>query len=372
MRRTARAALVAASLAGAVVGTAPAASADPAVQVSPVTVQPGGTVTVSVTCASNSGTVPATMAAASSAFEGRSVQLTRVPDTGGQTSRTAYRGTARITAMPGTGQDRAGAVSGTCPAAVGATGAPWRATFTVPREAGDGGRGAVRGDDERTGPDLGAGEGGLAGDGGGGHGEVGGGSGTGGLGETGREELGVGGVTGREQLGVGGVTGREELGGGGVAGREGLGVGGVAGREELGGGGVTGREELGGGGDTGNLGIGGGGAGGDLQGGGTGGIGGDTESHGSGGIGGDGGVGGIGGDGGIGSYGGIGGDGGDNHTCAGANTCSPDGGRLGVEAGEGGSFNGSVPTLVAGGALIAGAFAAAAHRLWRRRPDTDG
>ncbi|SCE41647.1 hypothetical protein GA0115242_136228, partial [Streptomyces sp. SolWspMP-5a-2] len=38
----------------------------------------------------------------------------------------------------------------------------------------------------------------------------------------------------------------------------------------------------------------------------------------------------------------------------------------GVQAGAGGTFTDSVPALVAGGVLIAGAFAAAAHRLHRR------
>ncbi|MGW0586135.1 hypothetical protein ACWD25_62175, partial [Streptomyces sp. NPDC002920] len=39
----------------------------------------------------------------------------------------------------------------------------------------------------------------------------------------------------------------------------------------------------------------------------------------------------------------------------------------GVRAGSGGSFSDSVPALVAGGLLIAGALGAAGHRLWRRR-----
>jgi hypothetical protein len=43
----------------------------------------------------------------------------------------------------------------------------------------------------------------------------------------------------------------------------------------------------------------------------------------------------------------------------------------GANAGTGGAFNDSVPALVVGSLLIAGAFGAAAHRLWRRRPDLD-
>ncbi|WP_171109457.1 MULTISPECIES: hypothetical protein [Streptomyces] len=42
----------------------------------------------------------------------------------------------------------------------------------------------------------------------------------------------------------------------------------------------------------------------------------------------------------------------------------------GVQAGWGGAFSESVPALVAGGLLIAGALGAAGHRLWRR--DTRG
>ncbi|MFJ4466092.1 hypothetical protein ACIP2X_01085 [Streptomyces sp. NPDC089424] len=44
--------------------------------------------------------------------------------------------------------------------------------------------------------------------------------------------------------------------------------------------------------------------------------------------------------------------------------------EYGVRAGNGGSFEDSVPALVAGGLLIAGAAGAAGHRLWRR--DTRG
>ena len=39
----------------------------------------------------------------------------------------------------------------------------------------------------------------------------------------------------------------------------------------------------------------------------------------------------------------------------------------GVHAGAGGAFTDSVPALAAGGLLIAGAFGAAAHRLYRDR-----
>ncbi|MFE9611065.1 hypothetical protein [Streptomyces sp. NPDC006012] len=66
---------------------------------------------------------------------------------------------------------------------------------------------------------------------------------------------------------------------------------------------------------------------------------------------------------------------GDGRTCddARADTaCEPSDGPRGANAGAGGAFNESVPALVTGGVLIAGAFGAAVHRLWRRKPGTDG
>ncbi|MER5912656.1 hypothetical protein ABT124_19720, partial [Streptomyces sp. NPDC001982] len=261
MRRTARAALVAAALAGVVVGTAPAASADPAAQVTPDTAQPGGSVTVSVTCASTGGAAPATLAAASPAFEERTVQLNRIPDTSGQTSRAAYRGTARVTSAGSAGQDGARTVTGTCPGAAGAKGVPWRATFTVPGEAGGGGRGREKapGTDPGAGAGAGAGAGERAADG-----YVGGDSGV----------SGIGGGTGNQGIGgIGGGTGNQGIGG----------IGGGTGNQGIGGiGGGTGNQGVGGvGGGTGNQGIGG-----DTGHDGVGGIGGDTQHQGVGGTGG--------------------------------------------------------------------------------------
>jgi hypothetical protein len=43
----------------------------------------------------------------------------------------------------------------------------------------------------------------------------------------------------------------------------------------------------------------------------------------------------------------------------------------GVRAGEGGAFTDSVPALVAGGLLIAGAFGGAVYRLRRKIPARD-
>ncbi|MDQ0993951.1 hypothetical protein [Streptomyces sp. V3I7] len=56
----------------------------------------------------------------------------------------------------------------------------------------------------------------------------------------------------------------------------------------------------------------------------------------------------------------------------GEDSCGQDALDHGVEAGAGTVGTASVPALAAGGVLIAGAFAAAAHRLAQRRNDTDG
>jgi hypothetical protein len=60
--------------------------------------------------------------------------------------------------------------------------------------------------------------------------------------------------------------------------------------------------------------------------------------------------------------------GGDGDPCRAdsADSCDAAAVEHGVRAGEGGSFGDSVPALVAGGILIAGALGAAAYRLWRR------
>ncbi|MCQ9131818.1 hypothetical protein [Streptomyces hilarionis] len=52
-------------------------------------------------------------------------------------------------------------------------------------------------------------------------------------------------------------------------------------------------------------------------------------------------------------------------------SCAPAPVEHGVQAGEGGAFTDSVPALVAGAVLIAGAFGAAVHRLRRRTPGGD-
>ncbi|MEV7888871.1 hypothetical protein ACWD3I_16865 [Streptomyces sp. NPDC002817] len=137
MRRTARA-LSVAVLAGVAVGVAvPVAFADPAAEVSPSTVQPGGSVTVSVTCDSTGGTAPATIEATSQAFDEETVPLQLVAGNDAAVSGPAYRGTARIASAQDlevgsdVGKDSAWTVDGTCPVAPGGQGKQWSATLTV-------------------------------------------------------------------------------------------------------------------------------------------------------------------------------------------------------------------------------------------------
>ncbi|KKD08202.1 hypothetical protein [Streptomyces sp. WM6386] len=139
MRRTARA-LSVAVLAGVAVGVAvPVAFADPAAEVSPSTVQPGGSVTVSVACDSTGGTAPATIEATSQAFDEETVPLQLVAGNDAAVSGPAYRGTARIASAQDlevgsdAGKDSAWTVDGTCPAAPGGQGKQWSATLTVTR-----------------------------------------------------------------------------------------------------------------------------------------------------------------------------------------------------------------------------------------------
>lgn len=142
MRPTARVLSVAA-LAGAVLtGVAPAASADPAAEISPATAAPGGSVTVTVTCDPLGAPAPRTIDAASDAFEEGTVELTLEPG-GDELTGPAYRGTARIAPAAdldvpadAVGTDSAWTVDGTCPAPPGGQGGPWSATYDVPRAGG--------------------------------------------------------------------------------------------------------------------------------------------------------------------------------------------------------------------------------------------
>ncbi|MGW2517435.1 hypothetical protein ACWC09_10505 [Streptomyces sp. NPDC001617] len=149
MRRTARV-LSAVALAGAALGvTGTAAFADPAAEVSPSTVSPGSSVTVSVSCGAVGGQAPATIDATSQAFDQDTVELQRVPGNDDQASGPAYRGTARIAQAadleaggPNAGTPgSAWTVDGTCPAAPGAQGSAWSTTLQVDRGTGAAGTG---------------------------------------------------------------------------------------------------------------------------------------------------------------------------------------------------------------------------------------
>ncbi|WP_086564401.1 hypothetical protein [Streptomyces africanus] len=147
MRRT-RYALSVAVLAGsALVGFAPVVAAEPAAEsaaeVSPATVEPGGTVTVSVSCDPTGGPPPDSIDATSQAFDEGTVPLNKVTGNDDEVSGPAYRGTARIAPAENfegdpdaLGEDSAWTVDGTCPAAPGGEGAPWSATFTVAQGGG--------------------------------------------------------------------------------------------------------------------------------------------------------------------------------------------------------------------------------------------
>ncbi|MGW5636846.1 hypothetical protein [Streptomyces sp. NPDC003832] len=131
--------LSALALGGAAVGFAgSAAFAEPAAEVSPASVHPGASVTVSVTCDPLAGAAPATMDATSQAFEEGTVALHSTGDDENPT----YRGTARIATAAelevadSLGPDTAWTVDGTCPAAPGGQGRPWSATLTVTKGGG--------------------------------------------------------------------------------------------------------------------------------------------------------------------------------------------------------------------------------------------
>ncbi|GHF25478.1 hypothetical protein [Streptomyces fumanus] len=117
---------------------------EPAAEVSPGTVEPGATVTVSVSCPRVHGPAPAVLDATSQAFDKGTVTLRKVPgDDGGKGAGPAYRGTARVAPAgnfeggpDSAGPDTAWTVDGTCPGARGTEGPPWSATFTVLKPRG--------------------------------------------------------------------------------------------------------------------------------------------------------------------------------------------------------------------------------------------
>ncbi|GGW94244.1 hypothetical protein [Streptomyces lomondensis] len=138
MRRSLHALSVAVLAGSALVGFAPGAFAEPAAEVSPATVEPGGTLTISVSCDPTGGPPPDTIDATSQAFDEGTVPLRRVTGNDDKVSGPAYRGTARIASAENfegdpdaLGEDSAWSVDGTCPAAPGGEGKQWSATFTV-------------------------------------------------------------------------------------------------------------------------------------------------------------------------------------------------------------------------------------------------
>lgn len=138
MRRSARV-LSAAALIGAVLGAAaPPAHADPAAEVNPHSVEPGGTLTFSVSCDPTDGPAPETIDASSQAFEQGTVTLQRLPGNDDSAAGPSYQGTAKIAPAADfeTGADAANSatewgVDGLCPAAPGGEGEQWSAAFDV-------------------------------------------------------------------------------------------------------------------------------------------------------------------------------------------------------------------------------------------------
>ncbi|WP_405728384.1 hypothetical protein OG885_08325 [Streptomyces sp. NBC_00028] len=144
MRRTARALSVVVLAGAAFGGVVPVAFADPAAEVSPGSAEPGGSVTVSVSCDPGGADAAATIEATSQAFDEGTVLLQRVPGNDGAAAGPAYRGTARVASAGDYEDDSAWTVDGTCPGAAGAQGKPWSATFDV-----TGGSGSSSGGDGR-------------------------------------------------------------------------------------------------------------------------------------------------------------------------------------------------------------------------------
>ncbi|WP_051705151.1 hypothetical protein [Streptomyces sp. NRRL S-455] len=143
MRRTLHALSVAVLAGSAPLSFAPVAAAEPAAEVSPATVEPGGTLTVSVSCDPDGGHPPDTIDATSRAFDAGTVPLRKVTGNDDKVSGPAYRGTARIASAENLGgdsgaqgKDSAWTVDGACPAAPGGKGKEWSATFTVARGGG--------------------------------------------------------------------------------------------------------------------------------------------------------------------------------------------------------------------------------------------
>ncbi|WSS99856.1 hypothetical protein OG478_11650 [Streptomyces phaeochromogenes] len=182
MRRTVRA-LSATALTAVALGTTVAAAENPGAEVSPRTVAPGGTVTVSVACEPTGGPAPETIDATSQAFEHGTVQLHKAVGEEDAAGGPAYSGTARIVPAAdfeeggpdsadkddaadkddevgndgGTGKDSDWSVDGTCPAAPGGQGKQWSASFTASREGSrDGSEGSRDGSRDEVSRDEGS------------------------------------------------------------------------------------------------------------------------------------------------------------------------------------------------------------------------
>ncbi|WSW21656.1 hypothetical protein OG277_41195 [Streptomyces phaeochromogenes] len=182
MRRTVRA-LSATALTAVALGTTVAAAENPGAEVSPRTVAPGGTVTVSVACEPMGGPAPETIDATSQAFEHGTVQLHKAAGEEDAAGGPAYSGTARIAPAAdfeeggpdsadkddaagkddavgndgGTGKDSDWSVDGTCPAAPGGQGKQWSASFTASREGSrDGSEGSRDGSRDEVSRDEGS------------------------------------------------------------------------------------------------------------------------------------------------------------------------------------------------------------------------
>ncbi|WP_019071345.1 hypothetical protein [Streptomyces hokutonensis] len=134
MRRTA----LALSVVALVGAGGPAVAVESGAEVSPSTVQAGGSVTVDVSCEVVGGTAPDSIQGRSQGFDDGTVELRRVPGNDDRAAGTAYRGTARVSDGEGNGRDPAWTVDGTCPAPPGGQGRPWSATFSVEHGGGGG------------------------------------------------------------------------------------------------------------------------------------------------------------------------------------------------------------------------------------------
>ncbi|MEV7420728.1 hypothetical protein [Streptomyces sp. NPDC089919] len=138
--RTSRILAAGALAAAALALTPPAAYADSA-SVSPLTVVPGGTITINVECSfTQTSQSPPTITATSQAFASGTTTLRLVGEGGMPGAGGRYRGTALIASTSQfTTSATTWSVTGSCPG-----GSPWSAGFTVTRQP-NGTRGGLGG-----------------------------------------------------------------------------------------------------------------------------------------------------------------------------------------------------------------------------------